>query len=339
MPSQRRLPYRQSVCRRCTHKSRRQQQPEEITVTGSRIVRRDYDANSPLQTVDRSAFENQNSISLETALNDLPQFVPAAQGLTQLQDQSQMTDNFTTLTSGASTVSLRGLGANRNLVLLDGYRAVPVNATMAVDVNSIPAAAIERVEVITGGASSVYGADAVAGVVNFILKKNFEGLDLDVQTGSMQNGKGSETRASALFGVTSGDNKGNIMVGMELASRDAIHADDTDFWHHALRDGTTYPTQLIYTGPYLTTDAANAPSRAVVDQIFNQAPAGVVGGNGAAGSRCRGLQFLLESGRYAIHRWRVVQQRHFPRRRRQHGRCVPLQRPDVYDANQRARCG
>jgi len=115
------------------------QQPEEITVTGSRIVRRDYDANSPLQTIDRSAFENQNSISLETALNDLPQFVPAAQGLTQLQDQSQMTDNFTTLTSGASTVSLRGLGANRNLVLLDGYRAVPVNATMAVDVNSIPA--------------------------------------------------------------------------------------------------------------------------------------------------------------------------------------------------------
>ena len=136
---------------------------EEVVVTGSRIVRRDYEANSPLQTLDRSAFEQQNSIGLETALNELPQFVPAAQGVTQLQDQSQMTDNFTTLTAGASTVSLRGLGANRNLVLVDGYRAVPVNATMAVDVNSIPAAAIERVEVITGGASSVYGADAVGG--------------------------------------------------------------------------------------------------------------------------------------------------------------------------------
>ena len=103
-----------------------QQQPEEITVTGSRIVHRDYDANSPLQTIDKSSFEQQNSIALETVLNDLPQFVPAAQGLTQLQDQSQMTDNFTTLTSGASTISLRGLGANRNLVLLDGYRAVLV---------------------------------------------------------------------------------------------------------------------------------------------------------------------------------------------------------------------
>jgi outer membrane receptor protein involved in Fe transport len=258
-----------------------QAQPlEEVVVTGSRIVRRDYEANSPIQTVDRGAFENQNSVALETALNNLPQFVPAAQGMTQLQDQSQMTDNFTTLTAGASTISLRGLGANRNLVLLDGYRAVPVNATMAVDVNSIPAAAIERVEVITGGASSVYGADAVAGVVNFILKKDFQGLDLDIQTGSMQNGEGVASRASALFGVSSGDNRGNIMVGLELAKREAVHADDTDFWNRALRDGTTYPTQLIYTGPYYTSVANNAPSRAAVDAIFNSPGAvGVVGGN------------------------------------------------------------
>src|SRR5688500_5470609 len=78
-----------------------QQGVEEVFVTGSRIVRRDYEANSPLQTVDASAFESQSSIALETALNDLPQFVPAAQGMTQLQDQSQLTDNFTTLTAGA----------------------------------------------------------------------------------------------------------------------------------------------------------------------------------------------------------------------------------------------
>jgi outer membrane receptor protein involved in Fe transport len=249
---------------------------EEILVTGSRIVRRDTTANSPLQTVDRSAFEQQNSIALETALNNLPQFVPAAQGVTQLQDQSQMTDNFTTLTAGASTISLRGLGVNRNLVLLDGYRAVPVNATMAVDVNSIPAAAIERVEVITGGASSVYGADAVAGVVNFILKDDFEGLDLDIQTGAMQNGEGAESRISALFGVSSADDRGNIMLGLELAKRSAIHADDTDFWHEALRDGTTYPTQLIYTAPYFSVDAGNAPLRSVVDGIFDQATPGVI---------------------------------------------------------------
>jgi outer membrane receptor protein involved in Fe transport len=271
-------------------------QPEEVVVTGSRIVRRDYDVNSPLQTVDRQAFENQNSIAIETALNDLPQFVPAAQGMTQLQDQSQLTDNFTTLTAGASTISLRGLGSNRNLVLLDGYRAVPVNATMAVDLNSIPSAAIERVEVITGGASSVYGADAVAGVVNFILRKDFEGLDLDIQTGAMQNGNGAESRASALFGVNSGDGKGNIMLGLELAKRDAVHADDTDFWHNALRDGTTAGTQLIYTGPYLTTDAANAPSRAVIDSIFSQAPRNTVLAGAAPGSVASGSLYWNEDG-------------------------------------------
>ena len=85
------------------------QQLEEVVVTGSRIVRRDYEANSPLQTVDRGAFEQQNSIAIETALNQLPQFVPAAQGMTQLQDQSQLTDNFTTLTAGASTISINAI--------------------------------------------------------------------------------------------------------------------------------------------------------------------------------------------------------------------------------------
>jgi iron complex outermembrane receptor protein len=258
---------------------------EEVVVTGSRIVRRDYDANSPLQTVDEAAFESQSSIALETALNDLPQFVPAAQGMTQLQDQSQLTDNFTTLTAGASTISLRGLGANRNLVLIDGYRAVPVNATMAVDLNSIPAAAIQRVEVITGGASSVYGADAVAGVVNFILKDDFEGIDFDLHYGNMQNGEGPETRASVLFGVNGGDGRGNIMLGLEAAKREPIHADDTDFYHNSLRDGTVEGTELIYTGPYWQMEANNLPTGAAIDNIFS-APgaAGVVFRNPATGA-------------------------------------------------------
>jgi iron complex outermembrane recepter protein len=272
-------------------------QVEEVLVTGSRIVRRDYDANSPLQTVDASAFEAQSSIALETALNDLPQFVPAAQGMTQLQDQSQLTDNFTTLTAGASTISLRGLGANRNLVLVDGYRAVPVNATMAVDLNSIPAAAIERVEVITGGASSVYGADAVAGVVNFILKRDFEGIDFDLQYGNMQNGEGPETRASALFGVNSGDGRGNIMLGLEVAKREPVHADDTDFYHHSLRDGTVEGTELIYTGPYWDIEAANPPDPTDIDAIFS-APgaAGVVLRNPVAANGISGRVYWNDDG-------------------------------------------
>ena len=93
-----------------------------------------------------------------------------------------------TNTVGASTVSLRGLGANRNLVLINGRRAMPINPTMVVDTNSIPSGAIQRVEVISGGASAVYGADAVGGVVNFILKDNYEGASVDVRYGDTENG-------------------------------------------------------------------------------------------------------------------------------------------------------
>src|SRR6185503_9974342 len=153
-----------------------QQQPqeqnvlEEITVTGSRIVRQDFTANSPIQTVDQAMFEQTSAIGVETILNRLPQFVPAVTQFTTGDVQQTATN-----TIGASTVSLRGLGANRNLVLINGRRAMPVNPAMTVDTNSIPSSAIQRVEVISGGASAVYGADAVGGVVNFILKDNFEG--------------------------------------------------------------------------------------------------------------------------------------------------------------------
>src|SRR6056300_1364133 len=155
-------------------------QVEEIRITGSRIVRRDFEANSPIQTIDAASFENLSALGVENALNQLPQFVPAATQFTQIAD-GELINTGSTLTAGAATISLRGFGPNRNLVLIDGRRAMPVNASMAVDANSIPSSAIQRVEVITGGASSVYGADAVAGVVNFILKDNYEGAELDVQ--------------------------------------------------------------------------------------------------------------------------------------------------------------
>jgi outer membrane receptor protein involved in Fe transport len=248
---------------------------DEIVITGSRIVRRDYEANSPIQTIDSSAFEQQSSIAIEDTLNDLPQFVPAATGLTQVQD-GELINTGSTTTAGAATLSLRGLGPNRNLVLLDGYRAMPTNATMAVDLNSIPAAAIDRVEVITGGASSVYGADAVAGVVNFILKKNFEGADLDIQYGAMQNGQAGETRASGLFGVNSSNGRGNIMLGIEYANRKAVEWKDVDFYRKAIADPTVPGTVSIMTDPYYNIDGTNAPNGAAIDTIFNQVQPGVV---------------------------------------------------------------
>src|SRR5690606_12741040 len=112
---------------------------EEVTVTGSRIRRQDFTANSPITTIDQNTFEETSTIGVETVLNQMPQFVPAVTQFTTTDVQ-----NTAVNTVGASTVSLRGLGANRNLVLIDGRRGQPVNSTMVVDTNSIPAAAIER---------------------------------------------------------------------------------------------------------------------------------------------------------------------------------------------------
>ncbi len=152
---------------------------EEIVVTGSRIVRRDYESNSPIVTVNAEDFETQTGLNVEAYLNQMPQYNPAASPVTSDGDVQITPVNSV----GIASISLRGFGPNRSLVLVDGKRMVPINPLMVTDINGIPSALIERVETITGGASAVYGADAVGGVTNFILKDDFEGFDVDLQTG------------------------------------------------------------------------------------------------------------------------------------------------------------
>jgi outer membrane receptor protein involved in Fe transport len=193
---------------------KQERQVEEITVTGTRIKKQDFTANSPLQTIDQQAFEQTSLIGVETVLNKMPQFVPAVTQFTTGDVQQTATN-----TVGAATISLRGLGPNRNLVLINGHRAQPINPTMVVDLNSIPQSAISRVEVISGGASAVYGADAVGGVVNFILKDNFEGASVDVRLADTQHGGNQTTTLTGLFGVNSGDDRGNVMFGIERNTR------------------------------------------------------------------------------------------------------------------------
>jgi outer membrane receptor protein involved in Fe transport len=202
-----------------------EQEPlEEITVTGSRIVRQDFTANSPIQTVDQQMFEQTSAVGVETILNKLPQFVPAVTQFTTGDVQQTATN-----TVGASTVSLRGLGPNRNLVLINGRRAMPVDPRMVVDTNSIPASAIQRVEVISGGASAVYGADAVGGVVNFILKDNYEGASIDVRFGDTQHGGDQTVTMSALIGANTADDRGNVMLGIERDTRAKAYAWQRDW--------------------------------------------------------------------------------------------------------------
>jgi outer membrane receptor protein involved in Fe transport len=137
-------------------------------------------------------------------------------------------------------VNLRNLGTNRNLVLVDGRRVQPINGSLAVDLNTIPSAAIESVEVISGGAAAVYGADAISGVVNLILKKNFQGVQFDAQYGITQEGDGQEYQLSALLGTNYADNKGNIMFGATYSNRGDIKGKDRDWVRAGWKDpGTT----------------------------------------------------------------------------------------------------
>ncbi len=143
------------------------EQVEEITVTGSRIKKKDFTSNAPVTTVGFEQIELTGTVNTESLLNALPQTVP---GLDRTSNNPG---------NGTATVDLRGLGSQRTLVLINGTRVVPTSRGGSVDINAIPTALIQNIEVLTGGASAVYGSDAIAGVVNFILKDDFEGVAIN----------------------------------------------------------------------------------------------------------------------------------------------------------------
>jgi len=156
----------------------------EVTVTGTRITRRDNEANSPLVTVDSAALESKSGLNIESYLNQLPNYNPAASPTVKGGAGGNTDVQISSVNSvGIASVSLRGFGPNRSLVLVDGRRATPINALMVVDINSIPSSMIKSVEIISGGASATYGADAIGGVSNFLLRRDFEGLEVDTQYG------------------------------------------------------------------------------------------------------------------------------------------------------------
>ena len=245
---------------------------ERIVVTGSRISRdRDFTATSPIVTIDTDVIDQSSAVNLEANLNKLPQFSPA---LTQF-DTAGIQPNAND-TPGISTVSLRQLGANRNLVLLNGRRATPINGTGVIDINSIPSAAIERVEIITGGASSTYGADAVGGVVNFILRNDFTGVDFDAQVSFSPQGGGEEYRVSSLVGAALDGGRGSVMLGMEYYRREQLLRQDREFYADARADPTVRGEEFFLSENYVTSNtSANGYNQALLNSYFSDRPAGV----------------------------------------------------------------
>ncbi len=207
---------------------------DDVVVTGSRIVRQDYVANSPISTVSAEQIQARGDVNVEQILNQLPQVVPG------------LSANSNNPSNGSATVDLRGLGSSRTLVLVNGHRFVPYDKSNAVDLNSIPAALIERVEVVTGGASATYGSDALAGVVNFIFKRNFEGFAFNTQYGISGYGDGEQFDASMTFGANVADGRGNVTGFVGYADRDGFLPNEDRPW--AQRSNATGSGTGIYGG-------------------------------------------------------------------------------------------
>ena len=192
---------------------------EQIVVTGSRIGRTNLTSTSPVTTLGRDDIVLDNALNIETVLNELPQFTGSLGAVSNGNDAR-----------GASTLDLRGLGQNRTLILLNGTRAVPFGFRNSVDVAAIPAPLIERVEVLTGGASAVYGADAVAGVVNFILRRDFEGIEAAGIANISEEGDAESYGGNLTIGTNFGDGRGNISGYLGWSRRGSlIKRDRSDF--------------------------------------------------------------------------------------------------------------
>ena len=194
-----------------------------MLVTGSRIARPDFDSASPIVSVTEELFQRTGSNTVETALNTLPQFVPS------YTSTSNNPGN-----NGQANVNLRGLGTTSTLVLLDGKRLMPANDLGVADLNVVPPALIESVEIITGGASAVYGSDALAGVVNFKLKRDFDGVEIDGSWGQTDRGDSTQYEAGLTAGTNFADGRGSIMGYVGYADRELATYGDRDFAKYPL---------------------------------------------------------------------------------------------------------
>ena len=239
---------------------------EKYVVTGSNIPTTETASEArtfPVQTIDRRAIEASGIFN--TA--ELLQKTVLSNG-----GSVPLSNNGGGFTPGASSTSLRGLGPEATLILINGRRMAPYpvgtgGTTAFVDLNTIPLAAIERIEVLKDGASATYGADAVAGVVNIILRKDFNGAVANISLGNTTNLDSTEFTASMVYGVT-GD-KGSITIGANFSKRNAIFNRDRDY--------SAIP-------PFLSTNSSPPNfqlTRATVEQALGLAPGGTIPGIGA----------------------------------------------------------
>jgi outer membrane receptor protein involved in Fe transport len=233
-----------------------------IVVTGSLITNPNLERSTPVNVTTSEEVELRQTNVAEQLLREVPGVVPSTGAAVNNGN------------AGASYVNLRGIGSNRNLVLLDGVRIAPSNQIGRVDLNNIPLALIERTEVLTGGASTTYGADAVGGVVNFITKDNFSGLEIAASEQITERGDGNIFRVDATIGANFDDGRGNAVFSIGYQEADPVYQGARSFSRYNINaftgnvggSGTTVPTR--FTVPGITARSINAAGELVAGTSF-----------------------------------------------------------------------
>lgn len=214
-----------------------------IIVTGSLIKNPNLVSAAPVNVTTADTIALKASNVAEEVLRDIPGIVPSF---------GSAVNNGN---GGASYVDLRGIGSTRNIVLLDGNRIVPSGLAGRVDLNNIPLALVERVDALTGAAVTTYGADAISGVVNFVTKKDFTGVDLQLATGLTEKGDGQSVRADLTVGGNFDDGRGNAVLSVGYQKTDPVYQGARDFSITGLSSytggasgsGTTVPSRFTGT--------------------------------------------------------------------------------------------
>ena len=248
------------------------QTAERVEITGSRIKSVGAVSNSPISSVTFEELNTTQPVAVEDVVRTLSAATPAIGA------------NVNNGSGGGATVQLRGLGTNRTLVLVNGRRLVPFNLAGVVDTNSIPLSLLERVDVVTGGASAVYGADAVTGVVNFVLRKNFKGVEASGSYGMSEEGDAKRLRTDLTLGAGFADGKGNVALSVGQARTNPLTQGERPFSIFSITStsgspggsGTTVPSAFTVTPPSELT-AAEWTARGVAGTRQIDPAAGTLG--------------------------------------------------------------
>jgi len=193
--------------------ARAQENVEQVTVTGSRVISDITLSPTPITVVSAEQLQATTPTTIPDALNKLPDFIGGQSPRSQGNGSGNGSSNI---------LNLRNLGQTRTLILLDGQRVAPTNANGTVDVDALPQMLMSRVDVVTGGASAVYGSDAVAGVVNFILDKNFTGFKYDMNAGISKYGDAAEEKFGLAWGTDLFGGRGHYELAMRVFQQDMV---------------------------------------------------------------------------------------------------------------------